>query len=180
MSFIISPVVKISALSLQVFSVAHQGDGPSLHGRELRRSTFTGRRRLRRRLVRNLRDGFPHPVKSDQGSTWFSDKCELVVAPASAASAVEVGRVSVADSGGGTSQRSILSLRSTSTEILQSANGEAFQVSMLLNVFSASLMLRPNKIEGLSLETLSSQVLEFEGKARANPIGAPFRCFLLG
>jgi hypothetical protein len=30
------------------------------------------------------------------------------------------------------------------------------------------------------LETLSSQVLEFEGKARANPIGAPFRCFLLG
>jgi hypothetical protein len=30
------------------------------------------------------------------------------------------------------------------------------------------------------LETLSSQVLEFEGKARANPIGALFRCFLLG
>jgi hypothetical protein len=29
------------------------------------------------------------------------------------------------------------------------------------------------------LEKLSSQVLEFEGKARANPIGAPFRCFLL-
>jgi hypothetical protein len=28
-------------------------------------------------------------------------------------------------------------------------------------------MMRPNK----SLETLSSQVLEFEGKARANPIG---------
>jgi len=40
-------------------------------------------------------------------------------------------------------------------------------------------MTRPNKLEGLSLETLSSQVLEFEGKARANPIGAPFRCFLL-
>ena len=35
-------------------------------------------------------------------------------------------------------------------------------------------------LEGLPLETLSSQVLEFEGKARANPIGAPFRCFLLG
>jgi hypothetical protein len=32
----------------------------------------------------------------------------------------------------------------------------------------------------LSLETLSSQVLEFEGKARVNPIGASFRCFLLG
>jgi hypothetical protein len=32
----------------------------------------------------------------------------------------------------------------------------------------------------LSLETLSSQVLEFEDKARANPIGVPFRCFLLG
>ncbi len=30
------------------------------------------------------------------------------------------------------------------------------------------------------METLSSQVLEFEGKARANPIGGPFRCFLLG
>ncbi len=32
----------------------------------------------------------------------------------------------------------------------------------------------------MSLETLSSQVLEFEGKARADPIGAPFRCFLMG
>ena len=31
-------------------------------------------------------------------------------------------------------------------------------------------MTRPNKPEGLSLETLSSQVLEFEGKARANPM----------
>jgi hypothetical protein len=30
-------------------------------------------------------------------------------------------------------------------------------------------MMRPNKLEGLPLETLSSQVLEFEGKARANP-----------
>jgi hypothetical protein len=38
--------------------------------------------------------------------------------------------------------------------------------------------MRPNKLERLSLETLSSQVLEFEGKARANPIGGPFRCFL--
>jgi hypothetical protein len=40
-------------------------------------------------------------------------------------------------------------------------------------------MTRPNKLEGLSLETLSSPVLEFEGKTKANPIGAPFRCFLL-
>jgi hypothetical protein len=39
-------------------------------------------------------------------------------------------------------------------------------------------MTRPNKLEGLSLETISSQVLELEGKARANPIGAPFRSFL--
>ena len=31
-------------------------------------------------------------------------------------------------------------------------------------------MMRPNKLEHLSLETLSSQVLEFEGKARANQI----------
>ncbi len=46
--------------------------------------------------------------------------------------------------------------------------------------FPSSLMMRPNKLEGLSLETLSSQVLEFEGKARATPIGVPFRCFLLG
>jgi hypothetical protein len=30
------------------------------------------------------------------------------------------------------------------------------------------------------LETLSSWVLEFEGKSRANPIGGPFSCFLLG
>jgi hypothetical protein len=41
-------------------------------------------------------------------------------------------------------------------------------------------MTRPNKLEGLSSETFSSQDLEFEGKARANPIGAPFRCFILG
>jgi hypothetical protein len=37
-------------------------------------------------------------------------------------------------------------------------------------------MTRPNKLEQMSLKTLSSQVLEFEGKARANPIGAS--CFL--
>ncbi len=30
--------------------------------------------------------------------------------------------------------------------------------------------MRPNKLEGLSLETLSSQLLEFEGKARANKL----------
>ncbi len=41
------------------------------------------------------------------------------------------------------------------------------------NFFPSSLTMRPNELEGLSLETLSSQVLEFEGKARANPIGAP-------
>jgi len=32
----------------------------------------------------------------------------------------------------------------------------------------------------LPFETLSSQVLEFEGKARANPTGGPLICFLLG
>jgi hypothetical protein len=48
------------------------------------------------------------------------------------------------------------------------------------NFFLSSLMMRPNKLEGSYLETLSSQVLEFEGKVRANPIGAPFRCVLLG
>ncbi len=31
-------------------------------------------------------------------------------------------------------------------------------------------MARPNKLEGLLLVTLSSWVLEFEGKARANPM----------
>ncbi len=31
-------------------------------------------------------------------------------------------------------------------------------------------MKRPNKLEHLSFETLSSQVLELEGKARANPM----------
>jgi hypothetical protein len=41
-------------------------------------------------------------------------------------------------------------------------------------------MTRPNKLEGSSLETLTSQVLEFEGKARANPIGAAFNASFLG
>jgi hypothetical protein len=40
--------------------------------------------------------------------------------------------------------------------------------------------MRPDKLEGLSLETLSSEVIEFVGKARANPLGGPFKCFLLG
>ncbi len=53
-------------------------------------------------------------------------------------------------------------------------------VSMLENFFPSSLTMRLNKLESLALETLSSQVLEFQGKARANPIRAPFRCFLLG
>jgi hypothetical protein len=52
-------------------------------------------------------------------------------------------------------------------------------VNLILKI-PLSLMTRPNKLEDLSLETLSSQVLELEGKARANPIGAPFRCFFLG
>ncbi len=46
--------------------------------------------------------------------------------------------------------------------------------------FFPSLTMGPNKLEGLPLLTLSSRFLEFEGKARANPIGGPFRCFLLG
>jgi len=41
-------------------------------------------------------------------------------------------------------------------------------------------MTKPNKLEGVPLVTLSSWVLEFEGKARAKPIGGPFRTFLLG
>jgi hypothetical protein len=41
----------------------------------------------------------------------------------------------------------------------------AGEVSMLSNFFPSSLMMRPNKIEGLPLETLSSCFLEFENKA---------------
>jgi hypothetical protein len=36
-------------------------------------------------------------------------------------------------------------------------------------------MMRPNKLEGSSLETLSSQVLEFEGKVRAHPKWSTFQ-----
>ncbi len=53
-------------------------------------------------------------------------------------------------------------------------------VSVPSNFLSSSPTTRPNKLEGLSLETLSSQVLDFEGKARASPFGGPFRYFLLG
>ncbi len=42
-----------------------------------------------------------------------------------------------------------------------------------------SLTTTNDKLEHLSLETLSSGVLEIEGKARANQIGAPFRYLLL-
>jgi hypothetical protein len=48
------------------------------------------------------------------------------------------------------------------------------KVAMLSNFFPSSLMTRLNKLEHFSYETLSSQVLKFEGKARANPLGAPF------
>ncbi len=41
-------------------------------------------------------------------------------------------------------------------------------------------MTRPNKLKGLPLETLSSQVLEFEGEIRANPIGGPSDASFLG
>jgi hypothetical protein len=50
----------------------------------------------------------------------------------------------------------------------------------VIKKFPSSLMMRPNKLEGLPSETLSSWVLKFEGKARANPIVGPFWCFLLG
>jgi hypothetical protein len=41
-------------------------------------------------------------------------------------------------------------------------------------------MARPNKLEGLPLVTLSRRVLEFEGKARANPIGGISDASFLG
>jgi hypothetical protein len=37
-------------------------------------------------------------------------------------------------------------------------------VTKLSNFFSSSLTTRPNKLEGLPSETLSSKVLEFEGR----------------
>ncbi len=40
--------------------------------------------------------------------------------------------------------------------------------------------MRSNKLKHLPFETLSSQVLEFEDKARANPIGGTFWCFSFG
>ncbi len=51
-----------------------------------------------------------------------------------------------------------------------------------LNFSPSSLLTKPNQLEGLSLETLSSQVLEFEGKALAlaNTTGAPFDASFLG
>ncbi len=51
---------------------------------------------------------------------------------------------------------------------------------MLSNFFPSLLTMRPNKLEQLFLETLSSPVLEFEGRARANPIGAPSDASFLG
>jgi hypothetical protein len=45
----------------------------------------------------------------------------------------------------------------------------------LKTFFPSSLTARPNKLEGFPLVTLSSWVLEFEGKTRENPIGGPFR-----
>ncbi len=41
-------------------------------------------------------------------------------------------------------------------------------------------MMKPYKLEGLSLENISSQVLEFEGKARAYPIEGLSDASLLG
>ncbi len=38
-------------------------------------------------------------------------------------------------------------------------------VAVIKTGFSSTLTTRPNKLEHLSLETLSSRVLEFEGKA---------------
>jgi hypothetical protein len=60
--------------------------------------------------------------------------------------------------------------------------GELFDSSRCQchKTFSLLQMARPNKLECLSFETLSRQDLKFEGKARANPIRAHFRCFLLG
>jgi hypothetical protein len=50
-----------------------------------------------------------------------------------------------------------------------------------VNVINLLFFVADDELEHLSLETLSSQVLESEGKARAlTPVRVPFRCFLLG
>jgi hypothetical protein len=50
----------------------------------------------------------------------------------------------------------------------------------VIKLFSFITDDKAYKLECLSFETLSNQVLEFEGKTRANPFGTHFRCFLLG
>jgi hypothetical protein len=76
----------------------------------------------------------------------------------------------VGDSNAGSCRRR----RSSSSTVAEPTRCQCYKT-----FFSSSLMMRSNRLEGLHLETLSSQVLEFEGKARANPIGLSFRCFLL-
>jgi len=68
----------------------------------------------------------------------------------------------------------------SSKEKLLKLNAETSGLIVIKNFFSLSLTTRPNKLEHFLLETLSSCVLEFEDKARANPIGGPCRCFLFG
>jgi hypothetical protein len=60
------------------------------------------------------------------------------------------------------------------------SSNQSFSRTDFFSIAAHFIFLQVRMLEGLSLETLSSQVLEFEGKARANPIGAPYRCFLLG
>jgi hypothetical protein len=45
----------------------------------------------------------------------------------------------------------------------------------VIKKFPSSLTMRPNKLEHLSLKTLSSHVLEFDGKARAKPNWSTFQ-----
>jgi hypothetical protein len=51
-------------------------------------------------------------------------------------------------------------------------------VNIIILFFPLSMMTRGNKLVRLSLETASCQILDFEGKARANPIGAHSASFL--
>jgi hypothetical protein len=57
---------------------------------------------------------------------------------------------------------------------------ELFRSQCYKTFFTLSLTMRPNNLELLSSQTLSREVLEIEGKARANPTGEDFRCFLFG
>ncbi len=126
-----------------------------------RRRAVQGRpRRKGRPLVRALRPG--RRGQHSAGKDWSAQTSATAAATTlSAAAAAAAARTAAA-------------ARPAAELVPQSAGVN------VIKLFLLSLMTRHYKLEDLSLETLTSQVLEFEGKDRANQTGAPFWCFLLG